>query len=59
MPSSRPDGELTFTSSGQTLKVTVTNGGMGYEDFYADFSDATKGKWNVSPKTGTLNRRGK
>lgn len=52
---------------------------MGYEDYFADFSDETKGRfsvklrkainavhicshvsppWQVSPKSGTLNRRG-
>ena len=57
-PASKPDGVLTYNRSGMTLEVLVKNGEMGYEDFYADFSDETKGKFNVTPKTGVLERRG-
>ena len=51
-PMSVPDGTLNYAKSGQTLEVTVENGAMGYEDFYADFSDDTQGSWEVEPVTG-------
>ena len=51
-PMSVPDATLKYDKSGQTLYVTVENGAMGYEDFYADFADGTSGGWEVEPVTG-------
>ena len=51
-PMSVPDAVLNYDKSGMTLYVTVENGAMGYEDFFADFSDGTQGNWAVEPVAG-------
>merc|ERR1712086_655041 len=57
-PMSVTDGVLEFPSSGQQCEVTVMNGAMGYEDYYADVAEGTQGTFQISPKSGTLGRRG-
>lgn len=62
IPSSVPDGTVQFqvasSSKGGQQKLVVKPICMGFEDFYANFSEGSHPSLNVSPKAGRMDRRG-